>query len=337
MKMFNNLLPGNPKGRASSLVFLVWTSVTDDKNYLRSSGFGRLFSSKQNSITLFKTFALATAFKFLIRYTQSKQMSDQKSLMENTYADEDASVNSENSDLWKVFGRDTEAGRALFSLYKTGKPAKINYPKPKQKKWDPKEMAETQKTFKSCPQKTKIEYPPMESKVKETKINPVDLIPHRKGYDVIQKEIEEYYSKPEIPVNKGVNRLELVNNLQKKFNKGRGALPKGAELPVTESVDLNEAEEEELKKRALAKVPQSKLMFVNKRPKTNVETGPRDKEDIQKELDELYNKVEEEIMERQKFLEEIDHLDEPKLKEKIKGEIVSRVAELQKIIKMLNA
>lgn len=250
---------------------------------------------------------------------------------------------SNNGELWKVFGRDTEAGKVLASLYKTGKPASISYPKPKQKKWDPKEMTEATRTIKSCPQKTKIEYPKEEPKVKAPKISAVDLIPHRKAYTDIQKEMDEYYSKPDIPLNKGVNRGELVNSLQNKFKKGRGALPKGAELPVVEGANLEQTEEEaeEIKRRALAKLPQAKNMFTEKRGKAE-EIDPkkdknRAKSEIDNELDELYNQIEEEIIERQNYLEEIDHLDEPKMKEKVKAEIVTRVAELQKIIKMMNS
>ena len=51
---------------------------------------------------------------------------------------------------------------------------------------------------------------------------------------MIRGEIEEYYArrKKELPANRGVNRQKLVRALQEKFNMGRGALPKGAELPV---------------------------------------------------------------------------------------------------------
>jgi len=45
-------------------------------------------------------------------------------------------------------------------------------------------------------------------------------------------------------------------------------------------------------------------------------------------LNELFDAVIAEIEERQKFLEEIDHLDDKELKEKMKKEIIERVAEL---------
>lgn len=44
------------------------------------------------------------------------------------------------------------------------------------------------------------------------------------------------------------------------------------------------------------------------------------------ELDDLFDQVVAEIDERQKYLESIEHLDEPKLKEKIKKEMIERVA-----------
>ena len=54
------------------------------------------------------------------------------------------------------------------------------------------------------------------------------------------------------------------------------------------------------------------------------------------ELEKLYQQVEEEIEERQRYLESIAHLDEPKLKERIKAEIIERISELEKIIRMLH-
>jgi len=52
------------------------------------------------------------------------------------------------------------------------------------------------------------------------------------------------------------------------------------------------------------------------------------------ELNSIFDQVVQEIEERQQFLESVDHLDEPKLKDKIKREIIERIAELQKITEM---
>lgn len=35
--------------------------------------------------------------------------------------------------LWKIFGRETKAGKELFDLYNIAEKPKINYPKPKPK------------------------------------------------------------------------------------------------------------------------------------------------------------------------------------------------------------
>ena len=52
------------------------------------------------------------------------------------------------------------------------------------------------------------------------------------------------------------------------------------------------------------------------------------------ELNDLFDQIVAEIDERQKYLESIEHLDEPKLKQKIKKEMIERVAELQKITEL---
>ena len=55
---------------------------------------------------------------------------------------------------------------------------------------------------------------------------------------------------------------------------------------------------------------------------------------MKSQLDDIFDQIVAEIDERQKYLESIEHLEEPKLKEKIKREMIERVAELQKITQM---
>lgn len=55
---------------------------------------------------------------------------------------------------------------------------------------------------------------------------------------------------------------------------------------------------------------------------------------MKQELDELFDQIVAEIDERQHYLESIEHLDEPKMKEKIKREMIERVAELQRITEL---
>lgn len=47
--------------------------------------------------------------------------------------DQDPELDEERRNLWKNFGRETGAGKALFGLYKSHKAPKINYPKLKTK------------------------------------------------------------------------------------------------------------------------------------------------------------------------------------------------------------
>ena len=88
-------------------------------------------------------------------------------------------------DVWKVFGRDTAAGRDLYKMYGAKHKKKINYPKPKTKKWDPEEAKRIPK--KPCPQQAKVHYPPVMTKAKKEFLAhykrpaKVDMIPKRKN------------------------------------------------------------------------------------------------------------------------------------------------------------
>ena len=55
---------------------------------------------------------------------------------------------------------------------------------------------------------------------------------------------------------------------------------------------------------------------------------------MKQELEDLFQQIVAEIDERQRYLESIEHLDEPKMKQKIKKEMIERVGELQKIAEM---
>jgi hypothetical protein len=245
-----------------------------------------------------------------------------------------------NSDLWKIYGRESEAGKMLFKLFGKGPSSiKIDYPKPKTEK-KPLPWEQTKKSDLVPASKTIIDYPEVKSNAKPLpKVHAVDLIPKRKNENEIRREIEDFYSKPVVPLNKGVNRKQLVEDLQAKFKKQRGALPKGAELPLYQPDPkevLEEITEEELRQRALQKIPKKLMTYTYEKPKKEEDDKKGlSKSEQQQELENLYEDVVAEIEERQQYLEEINHLDEPKIKERVKKEIVDRVAELQKIIQML--
>ena len=238
--------------------------------------------------------------------------------------------------IWKIFGRNTHAGRVLHQVYQLPRAVKIDYPKLKLK---PKTEETVVKIQKPCPQKAKIDYPPAKI-FEEKKIAKVDLIPKRKNYEEIKKEIDEFYRVPVIPQNKGVNREVMIDKLQKKFKNSRGGLPKKAELPMINTNDDNQENLEEnddiIKTQALKKINKKKyLTFMAKENKWDDNEKKDEKSDERAELMEMYDKIIDEMEERQKFLEGIQELDEPKLKAKIKKEIIDRVSELQKIMEMI--
>lgn len=234
--------------------------------------------------------------------------------------------------IWKIFGRNTHAGRILHQVYHLPRAIKIDYPKPKPKLSKPDEES-TKKPAKPCPQKTKIEYPAVKTNKEEpAKLHLVDLIPKRKNYEEIRKEIDEFYAKPVIPENKGVDRSNLIEKLQKKFKDSRGILPKKAQLPQLQDKENSEFPEEEIKRQALQKISKKQLYFLKKTEKSEAKL---EKTDEKQELRQMYDEIIAEMEERQQFLESIAHLDEPALKEKIKREIIDRVSELQKISEML--
>jgi hypothetical protein len=138
-------------------------------------------------------------------------------------------MQDELADVWKVFGRDTEAGRALWRTYASGHKKQIKYPGLKTKPWDPKEALKIE--MKPCPQQTVIEYPPVFTKAGITRakmmsnIHKIDLIQHRKPRDQILVELRKYYSVVEIPVNRAVNREKMIDELQEKFKYSKPSRP----------------------------------------------------------------------------------------------------------------
>lgn len=126
------------------------------------------------------------------------------------------------AEVWKVFGRETEAGKALYRMYAAGHTKPIAYPDTiSTKPWDPKEALKID--YKPCPQTTQIEYPEvftkyqMERQKMMDNIHPIDLIRKRKNRDVIQQEQKNYYAVVDIPINKAVDREDMIEKLQNKF------------------------------------------------------------------------------------------------------------------------
>jgi hypothetical protein len=65
-------------------------------------------------------------------------------------------VASENSNLWKQFGKESDVGKMLYSMYSAHEKPKVYYPPLKTK---PRQISSQPREEKKCPQKTSIEYP----------------------------------------------------------------------------------------------------------------------------------------------------------------------------------
>jgi hypothetical protein len=247
-------------------------------------------------------------------------------------------------ELWKVFGMNTAAGKSLYKMFGNKYKKKISYPKPKTKKWSAKEAQK--KTLKStkygkdCKQNTKIYYPPVTTKadLQRKKMmknyNKLDFMPKRRGKRAIMEEMEERRKDVYVPKNTGKDRAKMIDDLQDKF--------KYANDPVNK-FKINKEEDQKIKKALKAQV--RKEAAKNHFYTFEKETGEDKKNYMKKEegmtntklmeLNGLFDAVCEEIEERQNYLKEIDHLEMEDTKSRVKQEIVERVAELQKINKLI--
>ncbi|KRX02156.1 hypothetical protein PPERSA_06351 [Pseudocohnilembus persalinus] len=242
--------------------------------------------------------------------------------------DEEKELDEEMKNMWKTFGRETGAGKALFSLYKSNQPAKINYPKVKTKVRE----AEV-KPVKKCPQKTVIEYPEIK-KAPKFKFHQIDFVMRRKPEWQIKMEIDKFLKQKYVPLNRGKDRQKMVKDLQKQFKDERGALPKGAELPKAGKIDDIELTEE-MQQQALKRLNKKNKIYTNRTDdddKTATESNIS--QDPLQELNVMFKQIVSEIEERQDYLDSIKHLKEKELKDSIQKEITERVSELQKITEL---
>lgn len=249
------------------------------------------------------------------------------------------------AEAWKAYGRDKEVGRDLYKLYGRHHKPKIDVPVPSTKPWDYRVAALKEK--KPCPQQTKIEYPKVVTKQDiekakiMSKITKLDTIPKRKGYQDIMGELAELKRERAlyIPQKKGVDRLGMINNLQDKFK--YASQPKGPQLSAEEEAKIHQAVEAQMRRVAKKNYfgnygmgGQSKETEEMKQLETINQDGKFESKALA-ELNALFDDVIEEIESRQQYLTEIEELNMEPTKEKVKQEIVSRVAELQKINKMI--
>lgn len=173
----------------------------------------------------------------------------------------------------------------------------------------------------------------MKDKPKKFKI---DLVPRKKRKEEIFKEIEEMKEKirNEGRGNKGVNRGEMIFELQKKnqfaedeVNKRKYQLSESQHKKI--QMALDSSIHKIAKKRNYFNIP---LPENYKEKERNLKPGlPK----ILGELDLLFDEVVKEIEERQGYLKKVDHLEMKEVKKRVKNEILERVAELERINRMI--
>ena len=260
-------------------------------------------------------------------------------------------------ELWKVFGMNSAAGKSLYKMFGNKYKKKIHYPKPKTKKWTPamakkKMMQKTNNGVKKCPQRTKVYYPPITTKqdIQRRKMmrnfNKLDILPKRRGKHAIQREmnIAQQEQRAYRPKEQGRNRSQMKEFLQDKFKYANDEKLKKKHFVDNEQqqkIDymINaKLRSEALKKNTLLLPPEQK------KPEDVSYAKPVEGFEENKKLSELnglFDAVCEEIEERQNYLEEIESLglaEDVEMKKnriRIKKEITERVAELQKINKMI--
>uniref|UniRef100_A0A0G4FJ65 Uncharacterized protein n=1 Tax=Chromera velia CCMP2878 TaxID=1169474 RepID=A0A0G4FJ65_9ALVE len=137
--------------------------------------------------------------------------------------------------MWKRFGRDTEAGRLLYSLYKTKHAPKINYPLIKTIHKDMNaQQQQSEKPKKPCPQRAVVDVPkvgrPKKAAVPQTASK-------KKALETILKETKGYHNKADRPLpgrNQDTEKDRLAFQFQ--FSKCT-AMPKEARVPTLSAYD----------------------------------------------------------------------------------------------------
>lgn len=118
--------------------------------------------------------------------------------------------------LWKEFGRETDVGKMLYSMYSAPNKPQINYPavRTKTKEQIAKEEFD-RKATKKCPQRATVDVPdPV--KRPQHKFHPIDFVPKRKPVSEIEEERKKQPLSQPAP-RKGGNRQRMINDLQEKF------------------------------------------------------------------------------------------------------------------------
>lgn len=229
----------------------------------------------------------------------------------------------------------------LYGLYGSKQKPKIEYPQVKTKP-----RVEQPKEIKPCPQKTVIEYP--EAPIPDRKYHMIDFVPKRKAGKEILADLEHEKRRPlgRAPGKMGQNRAEKIDELQQHMQfKDKAELERhiAAQKAAYERATTEYVMDDKTRRaqRFKAKISANSLAHYQEKygGKTSeimiLLQAPSDMKHVRSaqdaELEDLFESVVEEIEERQEFLEKMGLDCDKATQARIKGEIVARIGELQRI------
>lgn len=223
--------------------------------------------------------------------------------------EEKENVEARCRDMWKAFGLESALGKKLFRLYNkgTGEPPRVVYPPVRTRP-----RAVSLKPAKPCPQTTRIEYPAPRPKPGSQPQPAILLVPRRKPREAILEEARRAKEQPGFVPVPGRDRQRMVTELQRRL---RG---------------LDDAVEPRFRAQALQAFGH-KLAVLEQRLKTPqpVQSDPF------AALGELFEQLAGEVAANQRQLEELQRDGLVVLAEKKKASMAEKVADLQRIVRMM--
>lgn len=227
-------------------------------------------------------------------------------------------------------------------MYGSKAKPKIEYPAVKTKP-----RVEQPKEVKPCPQKTQIEYP--EAPRPERNFHMIDFVPRRKPGSEILLDLDQQKRVKVAgrgPGRAPQDRKALIEDLQEHMQfKDKAELERhiAAQKAAYEKATTEYVMDDKTRRQQRFKSKISANSLVHYEEKYGAKTSeimkllqkPSDMKHVKSaqdaELEDLFDSVVEEIEERQEFLEKMGKdIDKP-TQSRIKGEIVTRIGELQRI------
>lgn len=215
-------------------------------------------------------------------------------------------------ELWRAFGLESDVGKRLYQMYnKGGKANPVAYPPTR-----PRKKAESVKPRKPCPQMTVIEYPNPNEGREVFSPAPIFFVPRRKRREQIVEEAEKARKEETrfVPPP-GKDRQKMVVDLQRKL---RGL----------------DAVDSQLRAKALSACSRRVALLEARLNDKGGQTAPADPV---KELSALFDQIAQEVEEDQVELLGLESRGLNELAERKKMAMAAKVADLQRIIRLINA